>query len=239
MSSAASPKQERKNLPSIFSLFHGTYILITRQPAEYFGYAGWMLLPLIALVFVRITLGTTATSEQILAVIGGVSLALNVWVYASIAAVTASFITHGKAVPTPLPFITPFFVLLVYSLLVGFGLPLLLVPGLLFLTWFAYAPSLAVLERSGFFAAFITSKELVRGMFWQTFKRLSGLFLPLLVCYCLIVAALGAVYPQLLSFDPGTTVPLAADVILSLLEIALMPVMGIYLTLLYLARKNG
>lgn len=239
MSSAASPKQELKNLPSVTALFRGTFALLTHHAALYFGYAGWMLLPLIGMVFIRITLGTTPTSEQLIAIMSGVSLALNAWVYTNIATTTSSLVVHGKAIPTPLPFIIPFLVLLIYSLLVCIGLPLLLLPGIIFLTWFAYAPSVAILERGGFFASFIASKELVRGMFWQTFARLMGLFLPLIACYCALIIVLGFAYPHIFSLDQSTTIPLAVDVLLSLLEIVLMPVTVIYLTVLYLARKNG
>jgi hypothetical protein len=56
-----------------------------------------------------------------------------------------------------------------YGVMVVVGLVLLIVPGLVFLTWFSlYAPSI-VIERRGIFDAFTRSRELVRGNGWRVF----------------------------------------------------------------------
>jgi hypothetical protein len=54
----------------------------------------------------------------------------------------------------------------VYVLTVATGLLLLLVPGLLFLVWFALVGPVLEVERTGVIGAFRRSRELVRGHFW-------------------------------------------------------------------------
>jgi hypothetical protein len=57
----------------------------------------------------------------------------------------------------------------VYGLCVAVGLIALIIPGLLFLTWFSlFAPAI-VLERRGILESFTRSRELVRGNGWGVF----------------------------------------------------------------------
>jgi uncharacterized membrane protein len=69
-----------------------------------------------------------------------------------------------------LPFLFPLIVAgILYGLSVAVGLILIIVPGLLFLTWFSlYAPAIVV-EKRGILDAFTRSRELVRGNGWRVF----------------------------------------------------------------------
>ena len=58
---------------------------------------------------------------------------------------------------------------LVYVLLVSLGLLLLIVPGLVFLTWFALVAPVVKLEGLGVAAALRRSRALVRQRFWSVF----------------------------------------------------------------------
>ena len=56
-----------------------------------------------------------------------------------------------------------------FGILFAIGLILLIIPGLVFFTWFClFMPSM-VIERRGVFAAFDRSRELVRGNGWRVF----------------------------------------------------------------------
>ncbi len=55
---------------------------------------------------------------------------------------------------------------IVFGLLVVAGLLLLVVPGVIFFTWFALAGPVVELEGAGVKAAFARSRRLVRGHFW-------------------------------------------------------------------------
>lgn len=52
---------------------------------------------------------------------------------------------------------------------IAFGLALLIVPGLILLTWWALIPPAIVLENKGVFDSFGRSRELIRGYGWSVF----------------------------------------------------------------------
>ena len=56
------------------------------------------------------------------------------------------------------------------------GLALLIVPGIVFFTWFAVTTPVIKIERLGLRAAFLRSRRLVRGSFWPVFLLLGGLY---------------------------------------------------------------
>jgi uncharacterized membrane protein len=76
------------------------------------------------------------------------------------------------------PYIFPLIVTgLFYGICIAVGLILLIVPGLIFLTWFSlFAPAI-VLEKRGIFDSFNRSRELVRGNGWRVFGVLVVAFL--------------------------------------------------------------
>ena len=76
----------------------------------------------------------------------------------------------GQLLQTALPFTFPLIgASIIYGLVVALGLVLLIVPGLIFLTWFSlFAPAI-VIERQGVFASFTRSHDLVRGNGWRVF----------------------------------------------------------------------
>src|SRR3954454_16754344 len=69
----------------------------------------------------------------------------------------------GQLLRAATPFIFPLIVTgLFYGICVAVGLILLIIPGLIFLTWFSlFAPAI-VIERRGIFDSFNRSRELVR-----------------------------------------------------------------------------
>jgi hypothetical protein len=68
------------------------------------------------------------------------------------------------------PYIFPLIVAgIFYGICVAVGFVLLIVPGLIFLTWFSlFAPAIVV-ENRGIFDSFTRSRELVRGNGWRVF----------------------------------------------------------------------
>jgi hypothetical protein len=84
----------------------------------------------------------------------------------------------GDLLRSATPFIFPLIVAgLFYGICVGVGILLLIVPGLIFLTWFSlFAPAIVV-ERRGPFDAFTRSRELVRGNGWRVFGVIVVAFL--------------------------------------------------------------
>lgn len=84
----------------------------------------------------------------------------------------------GELLRGAVPYIFPLIVTgLFYGLCIAVGLVLIIVPGLIFLTWFSlFAPAI-VIEQRGIFDSFNRSRELVRGNGWRVFGVLVVAFL--------------------------------------------------------------
>jgi hypothetical protein len=76
---------------------------------------------------------------------------------------------------------------LLFALIVVVGVLLLVVPGILFLVWFALAGPVVKIERRGALAALRRSRELVRGSFWHVL----GIVLPTAIATNALVDAGG------------------------------------------------
>jgi hypothetical protein len=63
---------------------------------------------------------------------------------------------------------------LVLTLGSAIGLLLLVIPGLIWLTWFSIAPVIVKVEHEGVFGSMRRSRELVRGNFWRVFWIVVG-----------------------------------------------------------------
>ncbi len=57
-------------------------------------------------------------------------------------------------------------------LLIGFGLLLLIIPGIIFSVWYAFSKFIFVAENKGVIESFKASRSLVKGKFWPVFGRL-------------------------------------------------------------------
>ncbi len=67
----------------------------------------------------------------------------------------------------------PYFLLtIVVAIITGLGFVLLIVPGVLFLTWFSFARFILVEKGSKIKESLVTSRNLVKGKFWKIFGRL-------------------------------------------------------------------
>ena len=112
---------------------------------------------------------------------------------------------------------------------IGFGFLLLIVPGLILLTFWSVVAPVTVLERPGVFRAFGRSWELVRGYAWPVFGTIVLVFLLVVaasIAAALIGLALGDVGRAILSwlFD-ALTQPVAA-LTASVLYFTLLQVRG-------------
>jgi len=101
--------------------------------------------------------------------------------------VRASF---GESLATALRVVLPLIGLtILFSIAIGVGFVLLVVPGIILLTMWAVAIPALVIERDGIGGAFRRSAELTNGARWKIF----GLFLVLLVIYWLLSIVAGLV----------------------------------------------
>lgn len=149
--------------------------------------AFYLVLAVVGL-FVDIFLGPAGV--QILLALGGA------WALALVIDAVAAFEepTADRTIPGRFAAIIPYFgtlsiVAILYNLLVGVGFTLLILPGLVFLTWWALVVPVVVLERTGIREAFSRSRTLVRGRGMTVFGTLFMAGILMLVPVFVIVLA--------------------------------------------------
>ncbi len=81
------------------------------------------------------------------------------------------------------------------GLAIGIGLILLIVPGLVLITWWAVIIPVIVLEQVGTFGSFSRSRELVRGFDFQVFGVIVLQFL-ILLAFTIVLALILAPFPE-------------------------------------------
>jgi hypothetical protein len=129
--------------------------------------------------------------------------------------------TVGDLVSSAAPAILPLIAFgILFGIGVAIGLVLLIVPGLILLTFWSVVAPVTVIERPGVFSAFGRSWELVRGYAWPVFGTIVLVFLLVIaasIAAALIGLALGDVGRAILSwiFDALTqpVVALTASVL--------------------------
>ncbi len=249
MSSKASSTPTNPTLPSFFSLFRSSLVLIRQNFGTILGYTGWLLLPITAHIIIRTTLGLSDLGSflDLIASVAFILIAINlyntialhvpVWQtkYTSdserLAASTTATSHAQKNITTVL------WVIILSSLisLVGYAL---IIPGLIFATWFAFAPLTILFENTRGLAALQRSRNLIRGRFWSTALRFWSFELLILITYLIIAGLILVAF----GFQPSAsfgewTPPLAADTLMNLLELVVIPLIVVYTTLLYQALK--
>jgi hypothetical protein len=121
--------------------------------------------------------------------------------------------------------------LLVISVLfaigVGIGLVLIIIPGLILLTFWSVVTPVAVLERPGILASFRRSRELVRGNGWSVFGVIVVVYVAVLVISllaALLAAPLGHV---------------GRDLVQWAVNVLLTPVVALSASVLYFALRTA
>ncbi|RMD51407.1 hypothetical protein D6827_02300 [Candidatus Parcubacteria bacterium] len=124
-----------------------------------------------------------------------------------------------------------------YFILVTIGM-LAIIPGILFLIWFCFAPTIIVLKNTTLSNAFRDSRKITRGkelpLIWRIVVGVAvftTIFMIVLVLMGFLISALQGITLQMLLTSPPS---LAESTLEYLLIIAFAPIPIIYNTLLYL-----
>jgi hypothetical protein len=211
------------------------------------GYASWLLLTAAAFVLVSFV-QNDAARETLLLIVQVADLMLWLWVGIMVMRVAAVSATKTPVDPTALPrdawtLLWPFaWVTALQGLAVCGGFLLFIVPGFVFLVWFALSQQALVIGNKHGLDALSESRDLCRGRFftvaWYLFVGpflTVFAYLVLLVAFFAIVAA-AARLPINTAF--GDQPPLWMDVTATVTEIFLMPILYIYWSLTYLELKE-
>jgi ABC-type multidrug transport system fused ATPase/permease subunit len=154
-----------------------------------YGHQAGVLLPAALIVFLPVAIlhglvGTAGGGALLMLVAAALSLVGNVW-YQGVVVEAVSDMQDGRrdfSVGQLFRSVSPVIgALLVAGLLAGvgiaIGLVLIIVPGLILLTWWALIAPAIVIERAGVIDSFGRSRELVRGNGWQVFGVIIVVFL--------------------------------------------------------------
>jgi hypothetical protein len=244
----ASPKESKPALPSSLQIVGASLALAKSRASEFYGYAAWLLLPLLVFVVANAS-GTRG--EQILSAVGNAGfLLLAAWVTAACIVTTAFYTVHQKHEADPRhvsshswKLVVPLLVVqLITSVIQVAGLVLLVFPGIIVMVLFAFGAQEVVLNNRRSFTALAGSRDLVRGRFMEVMSRWFGvLFIFLLALFAvtaLILFVAGAIMGTEALAAVAEQPPLWLDMLLSVAQIALSPPLIIAQTLLYLALEK-
>lgn len=238
--------EKPSKLTGVFGLLLETFRLYVGNFHLYFGYAAWLLVPLVISVLAFVS--TTAETFELIDFASTIVHAL-LLIWASIVIIQITERLHTKkSIPrrklgeTAWTLWTSF--MLTYLLVVVVeltGAILLIIPGIIFFVWFEFAPQIVTLERTPILASLSTSRELSRGRFWAVLWRLAGGLTALLAVYMVlfgVVLFAGYSGTDLAIYDYVLAEPtLAQEVMYRLIDIVIFPLVLIFQTRLYLELK--
>lgn len=208
------------------------------------GYAAWLLLTAAAFVLTSFVGNETARGSLLFAV-QVADLALWMWVGVVVTRVTLDVTAGKKPDALTLPreaslLLWPFaWASVLQGLVTLGGFLLFIIPGFVFMVWFAYAQQAVVADGKRGLEALAASRDLSRGRFftvtWYLFVGPFLVMLAYLAALALFVVAMSAATNADLF---GSQPPLWMDITASVGEIFLMPLLYIYWTLSYLELKK-
>lgn len=230
-------------LPSLRNLVGTSLRIFQKHFFTFLGYSGWLLVPLVLSILLRVTFGSGDIVDTVDLGVQVVTVVISVWMYAHIVMTTQHVIVDGKIPETPHSsrgvLLAIFLSCVLYGVATFLGLALI-IPGILFAIWFAFAPIIVTLEKRRVFVAFAQSRELVRGRFFAMLLRLWGFDACILLLYILAVVCIDLLLGyDLAHLDPMAPLPVPMDLLLRVVEIVIMPLILVYRTVLYLAAKKA
>lgn len=214
------------------------------------GYAAWLLLPYVGIILFSLIPSTNPLLEALIIISNLAQGLIGLWLVIFIPQIireavldkkTASAVDLTKKVWLLLPSVV--FVAFLETVVILGGLILLLVPGIIFWVWFAWSQMAAILDDKKGLNALSFSRELVRGKFWPVFWRLLAgpLVIGLIIVSIssLIIMIFSPIAGASLNDIFGETPPLWADVVATIVETFIMPILVVYLTVTYLDLKKS
>ncbi|MCR4312104.1 MAG: hypothetical protein NUV56_02355 [Candidatus Uhrbacteria bacterium] len=246
----ASPEVEAADnhqLPSLTSLIVEAVRLVGKHAGEYYGFAGWLLVPLLLSVGAYATGGSLGI--LILNIANAATFMLVMWLLAACILLTAAHVMHPERTVDPrhlsrISWERTFglvVTLLAAAVLELFGIIALVVPGLIISVYLSFASQEAILHNHTFLRGLAASRDRVKGRFFAVFFRVVGLTAFAAVGYVMIGSLVVSIASTLGIMTPNdllTAPPLWFATLLGLIEIAALPILITAHTLLYLSLKR-
>ena len=218
-----------------------------QEAATLIGYSTWILLPFAA--FVLLSLLPLSPIVQLLAFLLMVAeLFFVIWVSITIALHAFAHI-HGhpkntdtlsaKARSLMAPILSV--ILLQLLVLIG-GFFLLVIPMFIFVIWFGMSQFMVIFEEKRGLDALNASHTLVKGRFWPAAALIVGGPLIILLIYSLILSVIITIISVAQGVDTVELLlgelPLWINVLETVGEVLLLPLLMVYFTYVYLELKN-
>ncbi len=233
-------------MTSVPGLLRASFQLYRTHAKLFVGYVSWLLLSYAAIV-----LATLIPNEGARMGLGiGLGLADGVlWLWISVIAtvIAAQLLDKKEPDPDAVPWLSLSilgsfaWIGLLQALTVAGGLLLFVVPGFVFLVWFGFATQALLIDGKRGIDAMSSSRDLAKGRFWTAaLYQLGG---PV-VCGAAYLVVLATLYFLLsyLTKTPidvifGDTPPLWVDMLATLGNIFLLPILNIYGVMAYKEMK--
>lgn len=239
-----------KEHATVIQLLQTSIRLYRTHSAFYTGFVAWLLFPVAVLLTLDLFVLPAGLLAAIAIVFSFIQLILSLWVTILLTIATDKIIGHALPSDHTLEQLTwklmvPVILVAVLQFLAVFGgFILLIVPGILFAVWFAFAQMAVMLEKKQGVQALSYSRSLVRGRFFQVlWKLLAGpaivyiTYSVVLALVLMLVSLFGNIDPQL--FLEGD-IPIWLETIDAITQVFLLPILIIYFTLTfrYFSRIN-
>lgn len=230
-------------LPSAFEFLLYSFTLTKRYAADVYGFAAYLLFPMILYVGVR---GMTGMAGEIaISAVNVLFILLSFWAIAAIVTLTSMRAMHPKKDPDPrsvgmyaVSVLSTLAFTILLSVLIQAAGYLLIIPGIIATVLFTFAIQEVVLRGHGPLSALAASRARVQPQFFPIAWRLFALGITVLITYLVVVAAVLFLASFALNIDVlqlANSTPLWLDALISLLQIAFLPPLVIAHTVLYLA----
>ena len=234
-------------MTSVPDILRASFQLYRTRAKLFVGYASWLLLSYAAIVLATLVPNEGVRTALAL-VLGLADGMLWLWISVITTMIAAQLLDKKEPDPNAVPWVALSllgsfaWIGLLQALTVTGGLLLLIVPGLIFLVWFGFAPQALLLDGKRGMNAMSASRDLSRGRFLAAAVVQLGGPIVCGIVYLVVLAVAYVVISSVThtSFEEvfGSNPPLWADMLGTVGNIFLMPLLSIYGVMAYLEMKK-
>lgn len=229
-------------MTSPLNLLNKSLRVYRTNAATLIGYSSWLLLPVATFVLLDF-LPLTQFVQFLAFVLLIVELLLSFWVAIILVLFADAYLNgekpeHKKLSQKAKDLIMPVLLVALLQILVTIGgLILLIIPGILFFVWFSLSQFTVMLDGKRGFEALQTSKSMVKGRFWKVVSLFFGgtvvIFFVYSICISVIISVITALQGVSLTDVLAGTIPLWMQILESVGEVIILPLVVVYLTAAY------
>lgn len=241
----ASANDNAPALPSVFDILLYSITLTKRHATEIYGFAAYLLFPLILYFGVQGVPGSLGKATIVL--IYALFIGISCWVAAAVSTLVSLKSAHPKKDHDPRSIgahatnvlLSVVFAAFLYWILQAAGYVLFIVPGILATIIFTFAFEEIVLRGRGPITALAESRTHVKHQILAIGQRLFGVGFAFFIVYAVLsmgaIALSATILHESVSSLLINRLPLWLDAAISLFQIALLPPIVIAHTVLYLS----